>query len=179
MNIVCGWQVANSILIKSFEDKIYITPLKLDCLIYLLYSEYLYLTGEKLFSETFMKTSYGSPKLTSIYEKFGVYGNNVIRSYAFDARGKITYVGNETFDKCLMYVWEEYKNIPTVEVLSYLNDGKQYSRRKPGFVIDELDSLNDIITKKENELEVAKSNVKKLILQREQEDKQRNIKKKN
>lgn len=165
MYVVCGWHVANSILIKSFEDKIYITPLKLSCLVYLLYSEYLYLTGEKLFNETFMKSSYGSPILTSIYEKFGVYGNNVIKSYAFDARGKITYVGNETFNECLTFVWEKFKNIPTVEVLSYLADGKQYSRRKPGFVLSELDALNDIITKRENELEVAKSNVKKLILQ--------------
>ena len=43
MNIIYGWNIANSILIKSFKDKIYITPLKLNCLVYLLYSEYLYL----------------------------------------------------------------------------------------------------------------------------------------
>ena len=102
-----------------------------------------------------------------------------IEDMIFEVRGKITYAGNETFDECLTYVWEKFKNIPTVEVLSYLADGKQYSRRKPGFVLSELDALNDIITKKENELEVAKSNVKKLILQREHEDKQRKSKKKN
>lgn len=170
MNIVCGWHVANSILIKSFEDKIYITRFKLDCLIYLLYGEYLYLTGNKLFDETFRKTSDGGPMLISIYDKFGSYKNRVIKGYAFDSRGKITYVDyeeNEVFDECLTYVWEKYKNKSIEEILSYLDDGNQYSKRKPGFVISEIDILNDIITIKEDELEEAKNTVRKLILQRD------------
>ena len=59
MNVVCGWNVANSILKKSFEEENYITPLKLNCLVYLLYSEYLYLNGDILCNELFVKTEFG------------------------------------------------------------------------------------------------------------------------
>ena len=46
--MISGWVVANSILKKSFEENIYITPLKLNYLVYLLYSNYLYNKNEKL-----------------------------------------------------------------------------------------------------------------------------------
>ena len=48
MDIVCGRDIANSILKKSFEEEKYITPLKLNCLVYLLYTEYLYIDMEEL-----------------------------------------------------------------------------------------------------------------------------------
>ena len=51
--------MANSILKKSFEDGIYITPLKLNCLTYFLYSNYLFKTGDVLFTELFMKIDEG------------------------------------------------------------------------------------------------------------------------
>lgn len=97
MNVVCGWNVANSILKKSFEEENYITPLKLNCMVYLLYSEYLYLTGEKLFNEFFEKTKYG-PVVPSIYSKFETLKNNVITRYAKDANDRIMFVRNDKFE---------------------------------------------------------------------------------
>ena len=40
--------MANSILKKSFDDGIYIIPLKLNCLTYFLYSNYLFKIGDVL-----------------------------------------------------------------------------------------------------------------------------------
>lgn len=42
MNVICSWNVANGFIEKSYEDGIYITPQKLNYLIYLLYSDYLF-----------------------------------------------------------------------------------------------------------------------------------------
>ena len=47
MDVISGWHAANSILKKSFEEKNYVTLFKLNCLVYLIYSEYLYLHGEE------------------------------------------------------------------------------------------------------------------------------------
>lgn len=161
MNIICGWNVANSILIKSFKDKVYITPLKLNCLVYLLYSEYLYSTQETLFNETFMKADKG-PILFSLYEKFASYKYDVIKRYATDAKSKITYVQNEKFNECLNYIWEKYKNKSENDILLYLENGDRYNKKKTGCVIDKCDILNDIIEIKEKELEQARSYVRKL-----------------
>ena len=161
MNIICGWHIANSILIKSFNDKIYITPLKLNCLAYLLYSECLYLSGESLFSEKFIKTEEG-PILLSNHYKFSSYGDKVIKKYATDAKGKVTYVESKFFDECLNYIWEKYKNKNEYDILSYIEDGNEYSKKNNKEQIDDIDILKDIISIKEEKLNDAKSYIKKL-----------------
>lgn len=165
MNIIYGWNIANSILIKSFKDKIYITPLKLNCLVYLLYSEYLYLTGEPLLTETFIKTAKG-PIVPSIYYKFISYENYVINNYIKDAKGKVTYVKDGIFDECLIRIWGVFKNKSDYDILSYIEDGNEYSKKNNEEQLNDIDILNDILTRKEKELENAKSYIKKLTLQK-------------
>lgn len=161
MKPICGWNIANSILIKSFDDEIYITPLKLNCLVYLLYSEYLYLTGEPLLSEKFIKTEEG-PIILSNHYKFCSYGDNVIETYAEDAKGKVIYLESELFDECLNYIWEKYKNKDEYDILSYIEDGNEYSKKNNEEQIKDIDILYDIISIKEEESEEARSYIKKL-----------------
>ena len=161
MNVICGWNVANSILIKSFNDKIYVTPVKLNCLIYLLYGEYLYTTGDTLFSELFTKTENG-PVLTTVYQKFNSYGNKIIKNYAKDAKDKTIYVDNGIFVKCLNYIWDRYKNMSLDDLLLYIETGYTYRNKSMYDTINNIDVLNDMIIKKENELERAREYMKKL-----------------
>ena len=163
MYIMRAWNIANSILIKSFKDKIYITPLKLNCLIYLLYGEYLYLTGEILFNDLIMKSDKG-PLVFSIYEKFGSYRNDVIKRYARDAKDKIIYAKSEKFDECLNYVWEKYKNKSEDEILSYIDGEYRYHNKQKGEGIEPRDILIDIIRIKVKDLERAKGYSKTLKL---------------
>lgn len=161
MNIIYGCHIANSILKKSPEDKIYITPLKLNCLIYLLYSEYLYLTGESLFNETFIKTKKG-PIVPSVYYKFISYENYIINNYIKDAKGKVIYVKDGIFDECLIHIWGVFKNKSEYEMLSYIENGNEYSKKNNEEQLNDIDILKDILFRKEKELENAKSYIKKL-----------------
>ena len=164
MDVICGWSVANSILIKSFEDKVYLTPAKLNCLIYLLYSEYLFLTGHPLFNELFSKTKEG-PVIDTVYFKFNSYGNDIIRDYAKDAKGKTMYVNNPLFVRCLNYVWEKYKNWSLDDVLLYIETGHVYRYKKIDDIINNNDILSDVIMKKEMEIEQARGYVKRIMRQ--------------
>ena len=156
MNIIYGCHIANSILKKSSKDKIHITPLKLNCLLYLLYSEYLYLTGESLFNETFIKTTKG-PIVPSVYYNLISYEKTLINNYIKDAKCKVIYVKDGIFDECLNYICEKYKNKSVDDILSYIEDGTEYSKKNNEEQLNDIDILNDILTIKEKKLETAKS----------------------
>lgn len=160
MNIICGWYVANSILKKSFEEKNYITPLKLNSLVYLLSSEYLYLHGENLCNELFEKTKFG-PVLPSIYFKFNSFKNGVITEYAKDATGKIMHINGIRFNECLSRIWETFKNVDDITILSYIENGKSYSKKEVDRTLTEREILVDEISRQEEKLERAKTYTKK------------------
>lgn len=161
MEIICGWHAANSILEKSFKEENYITLLKLNYLVYILCSEYLYLNGAGLFSEVCEKTELG-PVVPSIYYKFNSFRNKVITEYGKDASGKIKGISSDEFDECLSYVWEKFKNMDEDTTLSYIESGSCYSRKELGEILTKTDMLMDEISRREEELENAKSYIKKL-----------------
>lgn len=165
MKIICGWHAANSILKKSFDEENYITIQKLNCLVYLLYSEYLYLNGDGLFNEVCQKTEFG-PVIPSIYYKFNSFENKVINKYGRDASGKIEGISGSAFDECLCHMWKKFKNIDDDIILLYIEEGNSYSRKKIGEILTETDMLLDEISRKEKELENAKKYIKKLALQK-------------
>lgn len=84
--------LANTILMRSFDEGIPITPLKLQKLIFFVYSRYLCKYNEPLFSEQFCAWRYG-PVLQSIYYEFNAFGANSITRFARDAVGDV-YVVN-------------------------------------------------------------------------------------
>lgn len=161
MEVICGWHIANSILKKSFDDEIYITPLKLNCLVYLLYSKYLYLTGDKLFNEVFEKTKLG-PIVPSIYSKFGTLKNNIITRYARESTGKIIYAKNNKLDECLLQIWEKYKNVSDDTILLTALSGMYISKINYGELLKDNEILTDEIYRSEFELERAKNYKKKI-----------------
>lgn len=161
MNILCSWHVANSFIKLSFTEKIYINYEKLNYLIFLLYSNYLYNTGEKLFNEYFMKADKGF-YLINIYYKFGNWRNYAIKSYASDAMGKVKYISdNDIFDKSILHIWNLYKNMSATELLYFLENNYSCLNKQPGIVINDIDILNDEININEKLLENAKCYRKK------------------
>lgn len=72
------------------EDDCFITLIKLHCLVYLLYSSYLYNTGLNLFNEPFVLDN-GCPKVPNLWYKFDCYKNNVIKSYAVNSIEEIVF----------------------------------------------------------------------------------------
>lgn len=162
MNIICGWNVANSFIKKSFEDKIYITPLKLNCLIYLLYSEYLFKTGEKIFDELFIKTEKG-PVLPTIEFKFGCFKNNVITQYAKDARNNVMLVNGDFFEEILYSIWNKYKNMGYIEILTFINDNNLICNKENNDYIYDQEILEDEIKRKQITLGKAKRKYYTLI----------------
>ena len=161
MKIICGWHVANSVLAKSFDEENYITFLKLNYLVYLICSEYLYLDGENLFNELFEKTENG-PILPSIYFKFNCFDNSKITDFAKNNFGRAIGINSNLFDECLSHIWERYKNQDEDTILSYIENGNNYSQKENEEILTEIDMLLDEIDRKEKDLLNAKSYIKKL-----------------
>lgn len=161
MEIICSWNIANTFLKRAFEEKLYFTKYKLNYLIYLLYSHYLYNTGQKLFSEIFIKTNEG-PVLVNIESKFGGFNNNVITKYARDSKGNIYGIDGDTLKVSLDYIWNLYKYISDDELLNFLNNNYSFSNKRDDEIITDIDILENEIRINEKLLEKAKGYRKNL-----------------
>lgn len=78
--------VANNILARSFEERLLISPMKLQKILYFVASEYQKATGQPLLEEPFLTWAYG-PVLYSVYDEFRPFAKADIRRYARDAAG--------------------------------------------------------------------------------------------
>ena len=74
--------VANSILHRTFEEGVDVSPMKLQKLTYFLYKKFLQDTEEALFGEYFEVWQYG-PVLPSLYHAYRAYRANPITDYVF------------------------------------------------------------------------------------------------
>lgn len=163
MNVICSWHVANGFMEKSFEERICITPQKLNHLIYLLYSDYLFQTGEKLFNEEFIKTDKG-PILPNVEFKFGSFKNNVITGYAKDALGKIFVVSSPFFKERLSLIWNRYKDMSDMEILNYINSTSTTLEKENKDHISDMEILEDEVKRNTLLLEKVKSYRKKYMV---------------
>lgn len=114
--------LANNFLERSFNEKIPITHMKLQKLIYILYKTHLQTTGESLFFEDFEAWECGAV-LRSVYYVFGRYGKRKIKEYSilYNRDGKDYYkVCNEeiteTFFNNINGVWALYKDMKDYEL---------------------------------------------------------------
>lgn len=109
--MITALNIANNFLELAFKENITISPMKLQKLVYILYKEYLKLTGKSLFSERFEAWQYG-PVLPNIYSEFKIYRGTPIKSYSLDSDGTITKVkfsdGSNLYN-VFYEVWEKYK----------------------------------------------------------------------
>ena len=119
--MITALNIANNFLELAFKENITISPMKLQKLVYILYKEYLKLTGKSLFSERFEAWQYG-PVLPNIYNEFKSYRGTPIKSYSLDADGGITKVNvipMSDFDYVLNDVWNKYKKFDGIELSNF------------------------------------------------------------
>lgn len=150
MNFVSG--CANRFIQKSLEEQIYVTPLKLNCLVYLLYSDYLFSSLEKLFNEHFIKTN-GVPVLPTIDSQFGCFKNSVITECAKDATGCVPVVGGDFFNERFSCIWNRYKNKSDMEILTFVNAGSLFLRKENDKTIYDREIFDDELERYRKSLE--------------------------
>lgn len=104
--------VCNNILQRAFSEKISVTPMKLQKLLYFTSCEYIKNTGNALLSEDFCVWKYG-PVLPTVYDEFKCFHGNSIDAYAKDANNNALAYNEasapnlkEAIDK----IWNCFKN---------------------------------------------------------------------
>lgn len=140
--------VANSILRRSFDADDFISPMKLQRVLYFSAAYYARQTQRPLLSESFQVWQYG-PVNTTIYDKFKPFGSDVIDVYAKDAKGK-GYVADEDADPVLRNVldsvWRGVSHLDAVSLsrLTHVPDSAWHKafRASRSYLLDE-DVRND------------------------------------
>ena len=103
--MVSSQVVANTFLYYGFQEKIEITPMKLQKLIYFLYKSYAKKTNYPLFSEQFEAWKYG-PVLPSIYYEFNSFKDKPINRFARNAQMGVSILNLKT-NSILFDSWNE------------------------------------------------------------------------
>lgn len=142
--------LANTVLMLAFEEKINVTPMKLQKLIYFIYKDFLKTTGTKLFNERFEKWKYG-PVLPSIYYEFSGFKSKPIDKFARDANGSVIVIDldyDSQVNESILKIWNRYKRLSGIELsqLTHSPDSAWSNAQKKG-----LDTLNDEDIKNEKE----------------------------
>ena len=142
--MVNALHVSNSILKRAFQEKIDITPMKLQKMIYFVYRDYLQETERALFDERFETWKFG-PVLPSVYNAFRKYGANSIKEFAKELDGKsIRIVDAEKspiFHRIVDNIWDKCKGydgiyLSSVTHLQNTAWSKAAARRSP-YLLDE------------------------------------------
>lgn len=110
--------VCNNILQRSFKEKIEVTPMKLQKLLYFTYREYLQETDKSLFSEPFLAWKYG-PVLQSVYDEFKAFHANPITKFAKDANGNVMLIDesrSHRLSSIINRVWEQNKSYTGIDL---------------------------------------------------------------
>lgn len=138
-------RVSNNILHRSFQEKIDVSPMKLQKILFFLAAEYgkefpKTQNGEDryLLNQQFQPWKFG-PVLPSVYDEFRLFGSAPIKKYAKDADGRSTIIDeskNPVFKKVLDRVWLATRDIDAItlseishaEGSAWWNSWKEYER---------------------------------------------------
>ena len=108
--------IANSILRRAFKEKIAVSPMKLQKLMFFITCLYQRNTGHRLLTESFQPWRYG-PVCGAVYGEFKSFGGNPITEYAKDAIGNV-YAADERsspeLKQALDTVWSHLGCLPAV-----------------------------------------------------------------
>jgi uncharacterized phage-associated protein len=107
--------LANTIIQLGNQEKIDITPMKLQKLLYFIYKRYLKYSGNPLFSNRFEAWKYG-PVVRCVYDEFKQFGANPITKYAKNSEGKAPAVKMNKNAKFIREVWDKYKYYDGIEL---------------------------------------------------------------
>lgn len=123
--------LCNNILMRAFQDRISVTPMKLQKLMYFVACEYAKATDRDLFSENFSVWQYG-PVLPTVYSEFRSFRDQPISDYAKDATGTAYAVDETTAPELkaiLDRVWDRLKNQNGIYLSKITHlDGSGWSR---------------------------------------------------
>jgi len=113
--------LANTLLAKARIQKIDITPMKLQKLLYFVYKHYLQLTGEPLFAERFEAWRYG-PVIATVYDEFKKYGSGKIKEPYRDQNNEAWFYDilddntNDSFVVSFNHIWKKYSEFSGIEL---------------------------------------------------------------
>lgn len=105
--------LANTVLDRAFTERVPITPMKLQKILYFLNAEYVKRTGRMLQDEPFLRWKYG-PVAYSVWAEFSSFRANPITHMGADAQGNILILdssADRTFRECFERVWQATKSV--------------------------------------------------------------------
>lgn len=108
--------IANNILQRAFRDRVPVTPMKLQRILWFTAAEYAKTSGDPLLAEQFEPWPYG-PVVRSVNAKFAPFAGTCINKYSKDAAG-LAHTVNEkeapTLAAVLDTVWDAAKDLSPV-----------------------------------------------------------------
>jgi uncharacterized phage-associated protein len=110
--------LCNNILSRAHEEKIEITPMKLQKILYYVCVKYVKETGIFPIYERFEVWKYG-PVIPSVYSEFKTFGASPIKGFACNAKKKSMMVdedANPILKSCIDYVWNKLKTYDGVDL---------------------------------------------------------------
>ena len=140
--------LANTILHRAFDENIKVTNLKLQKLLYFVYSEYLRIFDKILLDENFAVWKYG-PVLESVYSIFKIYGANRIDELALDSNGKlIIFDENKSsrLEVAIGNVWDKFKNYDGVtlyEITHKEGSAWQKAKQRQNYYMEDYDEIKN------------------------------------
>lgn len=143
--------VSNNILNLANIDKISVTPMKLQKLLYFLYRDYLQKTKKPLFSERFEAWKYG-PVISSVYAEFSHYKDKPIKEFYKDSEGhsyKLNEEKNRAFGEVLYSVWDKYKfydGIALSKITHQKGTAWYKAWTKNAYYLDDKDIMDDKVS---------------------------------
>lgn len=135
-----GIVLANTILKLSFDEQNFITPMKLQKLLYFTYKQHLQKYEEKLFIEPFMKWKYG-PVLESVYNMYSRYGSNPITHFCYTSIHNTTIVDmnvDSNVRESILSSWIKYRNYDAWD-LSALTHQENTAWSKADYMLNDED----------------------------------------
>ena len=102
--------LSNNFIMKALQEKISLSPMKLQKLIYFTYRDYLQSTGKQLFSEPISAWKYG-PVVESVYNHFKPFGANGINKFYKNSAGEVSILLESfaPFGDAIRQVWDRYR----------------------------------------------------------------------
>ena len=115
--------VVNHILRIANRDKIDLTPLKMQKMLFVLHGWYFAITGQKLVDEAFEAWEYG-PVVADVYNKLRAFGSlpidDYIKEWDVETGQLLPYFVNldtrPEFAEILERVWQEYSRFSTTQL---------------------------------------------------------------
>lgn len=143
--------LSNSILKRSFEERIAVSPMKLQKILYFTYREYLQATGQPLFVDCFQVWKYG-PVVTAIYDEFKSFRDQPITRFAKNAQGQVMIVAEDhvpDIKQAIQRIWEKCRCHDGIFLsnLTHQSNGAWYQAfLKKESVISQEDIQHDNVT---------------------------------